>query len=96
MISHIHTISENELKSFIVRLGSMPIECLAFRDFAGSFEMSQAHVWRLENGQYALIVEDGCSCYDSNEADIDLFPTVSEAVDKYQKWVKKQYKDRRI
>jgi hypothetical protein len=82
-------IDDYEIKAWIKTLGSMPVERVAHEDLSESYEMTEAHVFKLENGQYALVTEDGCSCYSADEAEIELFPTQEKAVDKFNIWLKK-------
>lgn len=86
-------LEDYEIEDFIVRLGSMPIERIAFEDRAGSYEMRQASVYKLENGQFATIVEEGCSCYSRTQADIELFASVNPAMEKFELW-KKEHQER--
>lgn len=81
-------ISEWELKAWIERLGSVPKERIAHEDYAGSYETLCASVFLLENGQYALVTESGCSCYSAEDADIDLYPTKEMAMEQFQAWDK--------
>lgn len=81
-------IDKWELEAWIHRFGSMPVERIAHEDISGDYQMTAAHVYRLENGQFALVTESGCSCYDSSDADIDLFPTQDAAMDAFSKWIK--------
>lgn len=81
-------ISKWDLEAWITRLGSMPVQKVAWEDFSESYEMCRAHVWRLENGQYALITESGCSCYEPEDADIDLFPNKRRAMESFDNWVR--------
>lgn len=74
-----------EFKAWIVRLGSMPVELIISEDQSESYEMDRRHVFKLENGQYALISEVGCSCYMSEEADIELYPNKAAALKAFKK-----------
>lgn len=78
-----------ELEDFIERLQSVPVDRVAFEDRAGSYETRQVSVWKLENGQYAVITESGCSCYDRSSADIEHFPSKKSAMASFEKWKKK-------
>lgn len=81
-------IEKYELESWIHALGSMPIERILHEDLSGSYEMRRAHVFKLENGEYALVTENGCSCYSPEQAGVDLFPTLDKAKESFDKWVK--------
>lgn len=83
-------ISKWDIEAWIMRLGSMPTKRLAHHDFSGEWEMNRAHVLALENGQFALVTESGCSCYSSSDAEIDLFPTEKAALESFDKWKKAQ------
>lgn len=75
-----------EWKAWKVRLGSMPIERVLHDDQSQDYEIVEAHVYKLKNGKYALITEEGCSCYSSDDASIDLFPTLEAAKEAFNKW----------
>lgn len=81
-------VDDYEIKRWIITLGSMPIERVAHADFSEPYEMNMAHVFKLENGQYALVTECGCSCYDPSDAEIDLFPNKNTALLKFKEWEK--------
>lgn len=93
MPSQRHRLDPAEIEKWLPTLGSMPEECLAWRTFDESYQMIQAHVWQLENGNYALIVEEGCSCYDPDDAQIELFPRLHTAIDAFDRWVAKTKAD---
>ena len=76
--------------NWLFRMGSKPVREVASVDLSESYEMRAARVFHLESGQYALITEMGCSCYDSTMADIDLFPTEHDAMKSYDAWEKQQ------
>ena len=44
------------------------------------------HVYLLENGQGITIKEQGCSCYESSQADIDVYKTVDLALWRAREW----------
>lgn len=81
-------IEKSDLQAWLYRLGSTPVERIAHEDISGDYRMTAAHVYRLENGQFALVTESGCSCYDASDADIDLFPTQESAMEAFNKWLK--------
>ena len=63
--------------------GSKPASEVGHADFSESYEVDTMHVFQLQNGQWAVVRECGCSCYESSEADIELFPSYGKAVIKY-------------
>ena len=79
-------LDEWEIKSWLHRLGSFPIRRIDHADHSESYTMDEGHVLALENGQFALVTESGCSCYSCDDADIDLFPDYSSAKDAFDKW----------
>ncbi len=76
------------------KLGSKVLEEIRHADHSASYEMDEAHVYKLENGQYALVTESGCSCYSSSDAVIDLYPDEATAVEQFDKWEKEILKYR--
>lgn len=84
-------IDDYELKAWIGTLGSMPVERVAHEDYSAAWEMDRAHVFRLENGQFALVTESGCSCYEPEGASIDLHPTLESAMKSFETWKKESY-----
>lgn len=77
-----------EVEAWIERLGSTPVERIKFRDESQSYEMDMIHLLRLENGKYAVVTESGCSCYDSSQAEIEVFPTLERAEESFKEWEK--------
>lgn len=45
-----------------------------------------AHVFRLDNGKYALVTEDGCSCYTRHDAVITVTKSKQDAMAAYDRW----------
>ena len=82
-----------DLSAWIEQLGSVPVERVRHADHSESYEMSVAHIFRLENGKYAVVIEEGCSCYSSSDAQIELFPTLKRAEESFNEW-EKQYANR--
>ena len=80
--------SDYEIEAWLSRLGSPPVECLKVADLSASYEMTKCGILRLLNGQFATVVEEGCSCYSSSDADIELHPTYEAAWVSFQKWYK--------
>jgi len=81
-------IDDYELKEWIGTLGSMPIKRHYHEDHSQPYGMEMAHVFELENGKFALVVESGCSCYEPSKAGIELFPTLLKAKEQFDKWDK--------
>ena len=79
-----------EFKFWLQIFKSDPVSCLKSEDRSASYEMSACHVFKLNNGQYAVVVEEGCSCYEPINANIDLYPTERIALDKFNEWEKKR------
>lgn len=79
-----------ELKAWIGRLGSVPVKLIASEDKSESYEMDKFHVFELEDGKFATIIESGCSCYEPSQALIELFPTEEGAMESFNEW-KKQF-----
>ena len=79
-------IDDYQLKAWLPTLRSPPAERIAHGDHSASYEVDEAHVFSLENGQFAMVVECGCSCYSSSDADIDLFPDKESAMKQFDKW----------
>lgn len=78
---------EYEIDAWLPTLGSAPAKLLASHDRSESYEMDRAAVVQLENGKYALITESGCSCYDTGDAQIELFPSQGRAMAQYANWL---------
>lgn len=62
------------------------LERIAHEDEGGNYETHEIHVVSLEGNKYAVITEDGCSCYDSSQAEIEMFPTKKAALAKFEEW----------
>jgi hypothetical protein len=73
-----------------MRLWSFPVERIAHFDMAGAHSKCEAHILKLENGQYALVIEEGCSCYEPKDAEIELFPTRPRAKEALDRWVRER------
>lgn len=71
------------------RLKSMPKKTVFYKDNSESYEMDRVWVLLLESGQYAGVFECGCSCYESSDANIDLYPSKAKAMDAVNKWRKR-------
>ncbi len=86
----IEGLDDYELDAWKNRLGSKVVERVAHEERSGSYEIDRAHVLRLANKQFALVTESGFSCYDVNDAVIDLHPTKKAAMDAFDKWSKEK------
>lgn len=62
-----------ELEYWNGTTGFEPVALVATEDNSGSYEMSRLHVFQLKRG-YAIVSEQGCSCYSASDADIDIHP----------------------
>ena len=83
-------IDEWELKSWIARLGSVPVKIIEDCNRSADYEVTKFKVLKLENGNYATVEENGCSCYESSQANIEIFSSKKEAVAQFEKWERKQ------
>lgn len=76
-----------EIEAWILSLGSFPIK----RHYHGvgdeNYNMDRAHVLELENGKWAVVTEEGCSCYSSEEAEVEVFPYRLMAEAHFQVWL---------
>lgn len=82
-----------EIEAWITSLGSVPVERVKHADHSEGYDMSEGHILRLENGKYAVVIEEGCSCYSSSDAQIELFPTLERAEESFKEW-ENQYANR--
>jgi hypothetical protein len=62
------------------KLSALPVELIHSQDDSESYEMDRQHVFKLENGRYAYISEQGCSCYEYSDAEVCEYPTKEEAM----------------
>lgn len=74
---------------WLPRFESHPIRLVVSGDHSESYEMERFHVFKLENGKFATVHECGCSCYESEDASIDILPTLSKAMSQFEEWEKK-------
>lgn len=77
-----------EFKEWESKMGSIPVEQIASKSYDVSYEMHRAHIFKLLNNNYAVVTEDGCSCYDATWAQIEVHPTKKRATESFDKWVK--------
>ena len=81
-------IDEWEIKAWITRLGSMPIKVIDRCDRSAPFSITRFTILKLEDGKYATIDEQGCSCYIPENANIEIFSTEKRAKTQLEKWNK--------
>ncbi len=79
-----------EFESWNDTFGSPAKALIESDDRSEPYEMDRRHLFELENGQYAVVREYGCSCYDSRDADIELYPTLKRAEDAYKRFGNKE------
>jgi hypothetical protein len=60
------------------------VSLIKSKDNSPDYEMDRKHIFLLENGQYALVKECGCSCYDRSDAEICLYKTKEDALDAFK------------
>lgn len=84
---HIAGLMDYEIDTWLERLGAIPTAVVDNHDRSeGSYEMDKGMVLKLANGQFALITESGCSCYEASDANIDLFPSEAQALMAFKIW----------
>lgn len=81
-------VDRSSIKAWTPRLSSNIVERVKHRDLSEPYEMHMAHIFKLGNGEYAVIIEEGCSCYVAEEAQIELFPNFKRAELSFDKWVR--------
>ena len=64
---------------------SVPIEEVEHYSVSVGYDVHDGHIFKLEDGNYAVVIEDGCSCYDYDEAEIEIFKEFDKALDSYNK-----------
>lgn len=69
--------SENEYWSAIA--GANITEVIAEEDTSADYEVTARHLYKLENGRFAVVEESGCSCYSMSDAHIETFDTEKAA-----------------
>lgn len=80
-------LSNWEYEDWKDELKSKPTRLVSTHDKGQPYEMGLARVFELEDGKFALVTEDGCSCYDSSWANITLFDNEAEAMDGLKSWI---------
>lgn len=74
------------LEYWLPLFGNIPEEIIISSDASHDYEMHRCHVFKLRERCYALVVEEGCSCYDFDDAEISLYDTATRAEKGYEKW----------
>ena len=67
-------------------IGFDPVELVESHDQSPSCEMQRMHIFKLRNGEYAVVEETGCSCYDSGQAQIEFHKDLKSAMEIFNKW----------
>lgn len=80
-----------DYSSWETQFGSKAIRTIASEDQSADWEVNAFHVYELENGKYATVYESGCSCYDSNDAQIEVYDTEEEAMAEFNSWSGRGY-----
>jgi len=78
-------ISWYELSEWLDSFGSMPVKRHRYKNLS-KWELDQAHIFELESGKFAFVLEEGCSCYEPRYASIDVLPTLADAERKFREW----------
>ena len=81
-------IDKWEIEAWITRLGSMPIKVIDRCDSSEYYSTTKFTILKLEDGNYATVEENGCSCYTAEDAEIEVFPTKEKAVAQFEKWIR--------
>jgi len=63
--------------------GANIVEVIAEEDHSECYEVDEKHLYKLENGRYAVVRESGCSCYSLADADVTTFDTLAAAQAEY-------------
>lgn len=82
---------EYEFEYWRKTTGFEPVKFLATGDNAYAYEKSELHIFKLKRG-YAVVLESGCSCYSSSDAEIELFPTLSAVKDSLRNRAREPYR----
>ncbi len=72
-----------DFDAWIKTFMSAPTELVLSYDYSESYEMDRGHIFKLENGKYAVVMECGCSCYDPGNAEINIFENLTDATIKF-------------
>lgn len=63
--------------------GSNIVEVIAEEDHSEGYDVNEKHLYKLENGRFAVVSESGCSCYSLADADVTTYDTLNAAQDAY-------------
>jgi hypothetical protein len=59
--------------------GANIVEVIEEENTSADYEVQERHLFKLENGRFAVVEESGCSCYSLMDANIETFDTKEEA-----------------
>ncbi len=65
----------------------LPFRELECQDASPDYEMHRAHIFLMNSGKFVLVTESGCSCYDSSDADLEEFETLSAAKEAFDRFI---------
>lgn len=80
---------EFEFRNWGERVPATPRRVVKHKDMSHSYETRQVTIFELNNGEYLLAEEEGCSCYSDEDAVLNLYPTEKMATDSFNRVVKK-------
>jgi hypothetical protein len=80
-------LDEYEIKAWIAQLESYPIKRIKHAMGEQDYSTNEAHLLLLENGKFAVVTEEGCSCYSSDEACINVYPDLETAETALKNWM---------
>ena len=66
--------------------GDYAVELIDEHDHSEAYEMDCIWLFRLASGRYATVEEQGCSCYDHDDAALDLFADLESAQQDMRNW----------
>jgi hypothetical protein len=81
-------LDEYQIEAWLSRLEVRPLEVVDQEDKSEGYDIDRILVLRLKNRRYATVVESGCSCYDSSDAQIELHPDKRSAMRALDAWKK--------
>jgi hypothetical protein len=68
------------------RFPSPAVALVKSADHSEPYESDSQEIFKLKDGQFALVLESGCSCYDAaTDADIELYPDLTKAKEAWNK-----------
>ena len=68
--------------------GEKPVSEIAHADFSESYEIEMMHIFKLSSGKAVTVHECGCSCYESSQADVEVYPNSNAAIEKFLQYKK--------